>query len=59
MGLEGDQDLNAAQNRNVAEFHSSDIELYLFEVFERGKYVYQGEISLRSEPAPEKLGDRQ
>jgi len=46
MGLAGDQRLNFSQNKTLAESHSNGVDLFLFEVFEQGKYVFQGEIQL-------------
>lgn len=50
MGMEGDQDLNYAQNRTLAESNSNGIVVYLFEVFSNQKYTYRGIAKLVAEP---------
>ena len=58
MGLEGDQSIEFAQNRTLAESDSNNINLFLFEVFESGKYVYQGRVHLDGSPYKEKQLDK-
>ena len=49
-GKNGDQFLDKAQNKTLAESPKSNIQLYLFEVFEPGRYIYQGKVSLIEKP---------
>jgi len=58
MGLVGDQNLNYSQNKTLAESNSNGVTVYLFEIYERGKYTYQGEISLVSKPYTELQPDK-
>lgn len=53
MGLEGDQSISSSQNKTLAESNTNGIELHLFEVFESGKYVYQGRVKLSAKPFEE------
>lgn len=57
MGLESDQRLDFSQNKTLAESHSNGVDLFLFEVFEQGKYVFQGEIKLAGNPYQEEQAD--
>ncbi len=57
MGLRGDQRIDANQNKTVAESPESDVSLFLFEVFDRGNYIYQGQVELASEPYKETQPD--
>jgi hypothetical protein len=49
MGQVGPQTL-ARQNRTLANARRRGYTLYLFEVFEQGRYVYAGEVELAGEP---------
>jgi len=53
MGLTGDQRLDFSQNKTLAESSRNGVDVYLFEVFEKGKYVYQGQVELISTPYEE------
>lgn len=53
MGMEGDQDLNYMQNRTLAENDRNGVGVFLFEVFNSGQYVYQGEVVLHGKPYQE------
>jgi len=53
MGLRGDQSLDFAQNKTLAESQTNGVGVYLFEVFERGKYTYRGQIELAGAPYKE------
>jgi 5-methylcytosine-specific restriction protein A len=53
MGLRGDQSLDFAQNRTLAQSHSSGVGVFLLEVFERGEYTFGGQIELAGEPYQE------
>jgi len=57
MGLEGDQRLDAAQNKTLAESGTNGVEVFLFEVFEAGKYVFRGPVYLAGEPYQEDQPD--
>lgn len=57
MGLEGNQSLNYAQNKTLAESETNDVNIFLFEVFEPKKYTYIGEVKLASESYQEKQAD--
>lgn len=52
MGKTGDQDLQFAQNKTLAESESNGVKVYLFEVFEKGKYIYRGPVKLIGKPYP-------
>jgi 5-methylcytosine-specific restriction enzyme A len=53
MGLEGDQSLNFSQNKTLYLSNEMDITVLLFEVFEPGRYMYQGEVYLADQPYEE------
>jgi 5-methylcytosine-specific restriction enzyme A len=57
MGKMGNQSLTFAQNKTLNESNTNGIEVYLFEVFEKGKYVYQGKAKLSDTPFQEKQPD--
>lgn len=40
MGKTGDQQLNYAQNKTLNESNITNVKIYLFEVFEAGKYIF-------------------
>lgn len=50
MGKSGDQDINWAQNRTLAECSYNGVDVHLFEVMDAGEYVYCGRIELVSKP---------
>jgi len=50
MGLIGEQSLSFHQNKTLLESKESGVNLYLFEVFEEGHYVYIGEVELTDAP---------
>jgi 5-methylcytosine-specific restriction protein A len=50
MGLEGDQNINFAQNKTLAESNSNGVEVYLFEVIEAGSYLFRGRVQLTGAP---------
>jgi 5-methylcytosine-specific restriction protein A len=50
MGLTGEQSLSFHQNKTLVESKESGVNLYLFEVFEEGHYVYIGEVELADGP---------
>jgi len=49
MGSTGPQKLNR-QNNTLAKSKRNDWTVYLFEVFEKGRHVYAGEVELAGEP---------
>jgi hypothetical protein len=49
MGSIGPQQLNR-QNRTLAKSKRNGWTVYLFEVFEKGRYVYAGEVELAADP---------
>lgn len=53
MGTEGDQSLNFAQNKTLAESDTNGVTVHLFEVFEEKKYTYQGVVKLAGKPYQE------
>lgn len=57
MGQTGDQSLKYAQNKVLYESNSTAIEIHLFEVFEEGKYIYEGQVKLIEEPYEEEQED--
>lgn len=57
MGQTGDQDINWAQNRTLAESQTNNVEVHLFEVFNNGEYTYQGLVHLVEEPYKDKQAD--
>lgn len=50
MGKLGDQDINWAQNRTLAECEYNGVDVHLFEVMDAGEYIYCGRIELVSKP---------
>jgi hypothetical protein len=50
MGITGDQDVNYAQNKTLAESNTNGVEVHLFEVFSQNKYTYQGIVELAGNP---------
>ncbi len=57
MGMEGNQDINFAQNKTLSQTSTNKVEVYLFEVFEEGKYVYIGQVQLGGQPYQEEQPD--
>lgn len=50
MGKTGNQQLNYAQNKTLNESNINNAKVYLFEVFEGGKYIFQGQAKLSASP---------
>ena len=50
MGQKGDQSIDFMQNKTLANSGTNGVEVHLFEVFTRKKYVYQGRVKLVEEP---------
>lgn len=52
MGLRGDQSLEVSQNKTLAQSHSNDVNIYLFESYANNEYIYQGQVILADSPYP-------
>lgn len=50
MGKNGDQIITGNQNKTLAESDTNGVEVHLFEVLERSKYIYQGVVHLCGKP---------
>ncbi len=57
MGLKGDQDINKAQNKTLAESDVKGIEVFLFEVFKPKEYTFIGQVKLADKPYQEEQPD--
>ena len=57
MGMEGDQDINYAQNKTLNDSNSNGIIVHLFEVFSSCKYNYRGVVKLSGSPITKKEYD--
>lgn len=57
MGLMGNQSLSFAQNKTLLESDKNGVNLFLFEAFESGKFIYQGKVKLGGSPYQEKQPD--
>ena len=58
MGQVGNQLISFAQNKTLDESNKTKISVFLFEVFESGKYVFQGHVKLIDKPYKEKQQDK-
>ena len=50
MGLEGDQRLDPPKTKRWPSQQSNGVDVFLFEVFETGKYVFKGQVYLAGIP---------
>jgi 5-methylcytosine-specific restriction protein A len=50
MGLLGEEGLTFHENKTLSESETNGVNLYLFEVFTGGRYVYMGEVELSDPP---------
>ena len=50
MGQRGDMNINAAQNKTLAESKSNGIDIHLFIVINPSEYIYIGRVELVREP---------
>ncbi len=50
MGLVGDQSINYAQNKTLAESRQNGVDIHLFESFEPKEYIYRGRVQLADDP---------
>lgn len=57
MGLSGDQSIDYAQNRTLAESRTNDIDVHLFESSEPKEYIYRGQVQLVGDPYYERQKD--
>jgi 5-methylcytosine-specific restriction protein A len=57
MGGKGDQSLTFMQNRTLAESHSNDVDVHLFEVNKPQAYTYVGRVRLDGAPYRERQPD--
>jgi 5-methylcytosine-specific restriction protein A len=57
MGRSGDQSIDRAQNKTLAESRTNGVELYLFESFDSNDYIYHGRVSLAGDPYYEQEND--
>ncbi len=57
MGMRGDQSLEFAQNKTLAESRVNGVEVYLFEVFQKGNYTYRGQVELTDDQYQEDQPD--
>lgn len=51
-GREGDQDIEKGQNRVLKNYKSNYVNLYLFESFKAGHYIYAGPVELSEKIEP-------
>jgi 5-methylcytosine-specific restriction enzyme A len=58
MGMEGDQRLEFAQNKTLAESHKNQVDVHLFEVFKDKQYTYAGKVILSGIPYEEQQQDQ-
>lgn len=50
MGKNGDQSIDFAQNKTLADSDKNGVEIYLFESFEANAYLYRGRVKLAGDP---------
>ena len=50
MGQKGDQSLNFAQNKTLAESNSNGVKVHLFELIKKNTYAYCGIMKLTGQP---------
>ncbi|MGO2265286.1 MAG: HNH endonuclease [Vagococcus salmoninarum] len=53
MGKIGDQNINFAQNKTLANSNETNIPIFLFEVLKKKEYTYRGKVELFTEPFTE------
>jgi 5-methylcytosine-specific restriction enzyme A len=58
MGMEGDQRLEFAQNKTLAESSKNQVDVHLFEVFKDKQYTYAGKVILSGIPYEEQQQDQ-
>lgn len=57
MGQIGNQSLDFQQNKTLYESDTNGVDVFLFEVFESKKYIFQGKVKLSDKPYIEKQPD--
>jgi 5-methylcytosine-specific restriction protein A len=57
MGLRGDQYLFFSQNLTLSMSQSNGVDVFLFEIFESKRYLFQGRVYLTQKPYEEKQPD--
>lgn len=57
MGLSGDQSIDYAQNKTLAESRTNGVGVHLFESFEPKEYIYRGQVQLVGDPYHERQKD--
>ena len=57
MGLSGDQSIDYAQNKTLAESRTNGVGVHLFESFEPKEYIYRGQVQLVGDPYYERQKD--
>ena len=57
MGSKGDQSLDFAQNKTLAQSNYNGVDVHFFEVFTDRVYTYQGQVVLTGEPFQETQDD--
>ena len=50
MGLTGDQSIDYAQNKTLAQSRSNGVHVHLFESYESNNYIYRGQVTLVGDP---------
>jgi 5-methylcytosine-specific restriction protein A len=58
IGMAGDQSLDFAQNKTLAQLPLNGVAAYLFEVFEEGVYIFRGRVELAGEPYQDEQPDK-
>ena len=57
MGLSGDQSIDYAQNKTLAESRTNGVGVHLFESFEPKEYICRGQVQLVGDPYYERQKD--
>jgi len=57
MGLSGDQSIDYAQNKTLAESRENGVDIHLFESYEPREYIYRGRVQLADNPYTERQKD--
>ncbi|ANS86186.1 5-methylcytosine-specific restriction enzyme [Vibrio scophthalmi] len=58
MGTTGDQSLDFAQNKTLANSQTNNVKVHLFEVFRDKQYTYAGQVTLVAKPYSEYQPDQ-
>ena len=57
MGLQGDQSIDKAQNKTLANSQTNSVSILLFEVYNPKEYTYIGNVHLSADPYYETQSD--